>query len=48
MNSVSGSSTMIDTKPAKCSRKKESQSAHNVFVPAIITFTSRPECEPVW
>jgi hypothetical protein len=35
-------------KLAKCSRKKASQSAHSVLVPAIITFTSRPECEPVW
>ena len=39
---------MSDMMLAKCSRKKESQSAHRVFVPVIITFTSRPECEPVW
>ena len=47
MNSVSGSSTMSETKLAKCSRKKESHSPHSVLVPVIITFTSRPECEPV-
>ena len=47
MKSVSGIRTMSDTKLAKCSRKKASHNAHSVFVPVIITFTSRPECEPV-
>jgi hypothetical protein len=47
MKSVSGISTMSETKLAKCSRKKASHNAHSVFVPVIMTFTSRPECEPV-
>ena len=38
---------MSDMMLAKCSRKKESHRLQSVWVPVIITFTSRPECEPV-
>ena len=34
-------------KLAKCSRKNASHSP-TMLVPMIITFISRPECEPVW
>ncbi len=47
MNSVSGIRTNSETKLAKCSRKNESHNPHSVLVPVIITFTSRPEWEPV-
>ena len=43
MKSVSGSSTMSETKLEKFSRKKASHRLHSVFVPVIITFISRPE-----
>ena len=38
---------MSDIKLAKCSRKKASHNPHKVWVPVIITFTSRPEWAPV-
>ena len=47
MNSVSGNSTISETKLAKCSRKNESHNPHSVLVPVIITFTKRPEWVPV-
>ena len=48
MNSDSGSSTISETKAAKCSRKNASHSHHSESVPVSITFISRPECAPPW